>query len=185
MEISGTTLFENNMANYGAAFHTYFSIIIIVGTISIVNNTANLGAIGIVHSTAVIRANVTFSGNIGSFFVYSGEVSIAPYHSEKVNFTCTGNYQSYTIQNEEEYVGSKFLREGGAITLFVSRLELRTTILSHNAANNGGGIMAITSTVVCNSTIVISTNSVTDTGGGIYLYQSELLLLLSCQSVKK
>ena len=175
IEISGITLFENNVANYGAAFHSFYSTISIVGKISIVNNTANLGAIGIIHSTAVIRANVIFSGNIGSFYMYSGEVSIIPYHSEKVNFTCTGNYQSYTILNEEKYVGSEFLREGGAITLFVSRLELRTTtILSHNIASNGGGIMAITSTIVCSSTLVISNNSVTDTGGGIYLYQSEL-----------
>ena len=164
MEISGTTLFENNMANYGAAFHTYFSIIIIVGTISIVNNTANLGAIGIVHSTAVIRANVTFSGNIGSFFVYSGEVSIIPFYSGKAIFTQINK----TGISKQKFVRSEYIREGGAITLFVSRLELQaTTILSHNVASNGGGIIAITSTIVCNSTLVISNNSVTDTGGGI------------------
>ena len=141
-----------------------------------VNNTANLlGAVGIVHSTAVIKANVIFSGNIGSFYMYSGEVSIIPDHSEKVNFICTGNHPSNTIPNEEKYVGSEYIREGGAITLYVSRLELRTTTtLSHNNASNGGGIMATTSTIVCNSTLVISNNSVTDTGGGIYLYQSEL-----------
>jgi hypothetical protein len=147
IEIFGTTVhvFENNVANYGAAFNAFFSIISIIGTISIVNNTANLGAIGIVHSTAIIRANVIFSGNIGSFFVYSGEVSIALFHSEKENFTCTGNYQSNTIRNEEKYVGSEFIREGGAITLFVSRLELQvTTTLSHNIASNGGGIIAVT-----------------------------------------
>ena len=61
-----------------------------------------MGAIGIVHSTAVIRANVIFSGNIGSFFVYSKEVSIVPLgHGEIANFTCTGNYQSNKIWNEE------------------------------------------------------------------------------------
>ena len=178
IEISGTTSFENNVANYGAAFHTYFSIISIVGTISIVNNTANLlGAVGIVHSTAVIKANVIFSGNIGSFYMYSGEVSIIPHHSDKESFICTGNHPSNTIRNGEKYysIGSEFIREGGAITLFVSRLELRTrTILSHNTASNGGGIMATTSTIMCNSTLVISNNFVTDTGGGIYLYQSEL-----------
>ena len=174
IEISGTTLFENNIANYGAAFHSFYSTISIVGKISIVNNTANLGAIGIIHSTAMIKANIIFSGNIGSFFVYSGEVSIIPFYSGKAIFT--QNYQlNKTEISLQKFVRSEFIREGGAITLFVSRLELHaTTILSHNTASNGGGIMAITSTIVCNSTLLISTNSVTDTGGGIYLYQSEL-----------
>ena len=174
LEISGTTLFENNVAYYGAAFHAFTSTVSIVGTISIVNNTANLGAIGIIRSTVIIRGNVIFSGNIGSFFVHSGQVRFVPLHSGKTNFTCTRNYQ--TLSNKiGKYVRPEFIREGGAITLFISRLELQaTTILSHNTASNGGGIMAITSTIVCNSTLLISTNSVTDTGGGIYLYQSEL-----------
>ena len=174
LEIAGTTLFDNNVASYGAAFHAFSSIVSIVGTISIVNNTANLGAVSIIHSTAIIRANVIFSGNIGSFFAYSGKVRFIPLHSGKVNFTCTGNYQtlSYKIS---KYVGSEIIREGGAITLFISRLELQgKTNLSHNTASNGGGIIAITSTIVCNSTLLISNNYVTDTGGGIYLYQSEL-----------
>ena len=167
LEISGTTLFENNVGSYGAAFYAFTSTVSIVGTISIVNNTANLGAVSIIHSTVIISANVIFSGNIGSFYVHSGQVRFVPLYSGKENFTCIGNYQ--TLKNIE------FIREGGAITLFASRLELQaTTILRHNTASNGGGIMAITSTIVCNSTLLISTNSVTDTGGGIYLYQSEL-----------
>ena len=55
-ELSGTTLFENNVTSYGAAF--MYLTIKIVGMISIVNNTAKLGAICIVHSIAVIRANL-------------------------------------------------------------------------------------------------------------------------------
>ena len=174
IEISGTTLFENNVANYGAAFHAFLSTITIVGMLSIVNNTANLGAIGIVHSITTIRANIIFSENIGSFFVYSGEVSIVPF-SDGGKAIFTKNYQINKARNVDEVVRSEFIREGGAITLFVSRLELRaTTILSHNVANNGGGIVAITSTVVCHDTLEISFNVVTDTGGGLYLYQSEL-----------
>ena len=58
---------------------------------NIVNNTANLRDIGIVHSTALIKANIIFSGNIDSFFVYSGEVSIIPFYDGRVIFT--RNYQ--------------------------------------------------------------------------------------------
>ena len=86
IEISGTTSFENNTANSGAAFHAFLSTISIIGTLSMVNNTANLGAVGIVHSTAIIRASIIYSGNIGSFFVYSGEVSTVPFYNGKTLF---------------------------------------------------------------------------------------------------
>ena len=166
IEISGKTLFENNVAKYGAAFHTFYSTISIVGKVSIINNTAYLGAIGIIHSTAVIKAYVIFSGNVGSFFVYSGEVSILSSYNTYKEAIFTQNYQLDRIEiSKQNYERSEFIREGGAITLFVSRLELLVkTDMSHNTASNGGGIMAITSTIVCNSTLLVSNNYVTDTG---------------------
>ena len=49
-------------------------------------------------------------------------------------------------------------------------------MLSNNTANNGGGILATTSSIVCSNNCSLSTSSNTaiNTGGGIYLYQSEL-----------
>ena len=75
------------------------------------------------------------------------------------------------------YKGFDFFPEGGGITLFVSRLMLHGTVtLKDNTANNGGGILATTSTIVCNNncSLSITTNTALHTGGGIYLYQSEL-----------
>ena len=173
--ISGITTFENNVAYYGAAFHAFLSAVSITGRLSVVNNTANRGAIGIVHSTATIKANIVFSENIGSFYVYSGEVSIIPCYNGEAIFTRNYQITKTGLGNENETVASGFFKEGGAITLFVSRLELQIkTILRHNIASNGGGILAVTSTIVCNNTLTVSANAVTDTGGGLYLYQSEL-----------
>lgn len=62
----GITTFDNNAAHYGAAFHVFLSVVHISGKLLVANNTANLGAIGIVHSTAIIIANIVFSENIGS-----------------------------------------------------------------------------------------------------------------------
>jgi predicted outer membrane repeat protein len=133
IRISSCQFSYNTAAILGGGIHatvrTNVEILSIAGTISIVNNTANLGAVGIVHSIAVIKANVIFSGNIGSFFVYGGEVNIVPFHSEKTNFICTGNYRSNNTGNDKNYVGSEFIREGGAITLFASRLELQVTTM--------------------------------------------------------
>ena len=88
--------------------------------------------------------------------MYSGEVSIIPFYNGEAIFTqnCQLNKTGISLQ---KFMRSGFIREGGAITLFVSRLELHaTTISSHNTASNGGGIMTIMSTIVCNSTLVIS-----------------------------
>ena len=51
-----------------------------------------------------------------------------------------------------------------------------TVTLKDNIANNGGGILATMSTIVCNNncSLSITTNTALHTGGGIYLYQSEL-----------
>ena len=108
--------------------------------------------------------------------VYSGEVSIIS-KSVYGEVVFIRNYQNLInkVNHENESMVSDFLLEGGAITLFTSRLKLQiNTTLSQNVASNGGGITAVTSTIVCNSTLTISMKSVTDTGGGLYLYQSEL-----------
>ena len=172
--ISGTTTFDNNVAHSGAAFYAFLSDISITGQLVVVNNTTSLGTIGIVHSTVIIKANIVFSVNIGSFFVYSGVVKIIP-DSVYEEVTFIKNYQIKKAGYENDSVGSDFLIEGGAITLFASRLDLqKNTTLSHNVANSGGGILAVTSTIEYNTTLMISANTVTDTGGGLYLYQSEL-----------
>ena len=113
------------------------SDISITDELFVVNNTASLGATGIVHSTAIIEANVTFRENIGSFFVYSGVVRISP-DSVYGEITFSRNYQIKKAGYENDSVGSDFLIEGGAITLLASRLELQiNTTLSHNITNNG------------------------------------------------
>ena len=115
--------------------------------------------------------NLLFSQNIGSIFVYSGEVTITG------NATLSKNYQLRKVTDfkTDSITGFDFSHEGGAITLFISRLTLHGSILmNNNTANNGGGILATTSTIVCNCSLSVSSNIAIHTGGGIYLYQSEL-----------
>ena len=177
IHISGTTTFKYNSAHYGAAFYAYLSTIYVTGRLSIIKNTAWVGAIGLIHSTATIKANIVFSGNIGSFFVYSGEVLLGAIQDDYDEANFIRNYQHKRTGRESEAIAPTILNEGGAITLFVSRLELQiNTTLSHNTASNGGGILAVMSIIVCNHTLLVSANTVRDTGGGLYLYQSELSL---------
>ena len=101
IEISGTTLFENNIANYGAAFHLFYSTISIVGKISVANNTANLGAIGIIHSTAVIRANVIFVGilDLSSCIVEKLVLSLSTMEKQFLPTTINLTKQEFLCKN--------------------------------------------------------------------------------------
>ena len=74
--IYGNTTFKGNVAYYGAAAIIFRSVVTINGTLSIINNTAITGGIGIVYSTVTLGNNIVLSENVGSIFVYSGDVTI-------------------------------------------------------------------------------------------------------------
>ena len=175
--IFGNTTFKSNVAYYGAAVIIFQSSVIFNSDLSIINNTARTGAVGIVHSTVTLGKHIVFSENVGSIFVYSGEVTI----SEKATFS-KNNQLSGLNTTKNDYSTTRasvavydFSSQGGGITLFVSRLILLgSTTLASNTANNGGGILAITSTIDCACNLSFYTNTASDTGGGLYLYQSKL-----------
>ena len=67
-------------------------------------------------------------------------------------------------------------QEGGAITAFQGDIVFEgTSILLHNEAKNGGTIQTLFSKLsILDHNTVLSNNTARATGGGIYLYQSEL-----------
>ena len=171
----GNNIFENNVALYGAAVHAFLSTLTANCNLTVINNIAKTGAIGIIHSMVSLGNELHFSGNIGSIFTYSGEISISGMAILSKNDQFRNIvYKQMNYSNKGFY----FSPEGGGITLFVSRLILHGIIMlvSNNTASNGGGILATTSSIVCNNNCSLSTSSNTtiNTGGGIYLYQSEL-----------
>lgn len=173
----GSITFKHNIAHYGAAAIFFLSTTTIDGELSVINNTAKTGVIGIVHSTVFLARQILFSNNVGSIFVYNGEVTI------KGKAIISNNNQLIRINfTKSEYTTTKasvtvydISSQGGGITLFVSRLILQGSItLMNNTASNGGGILAITSTIYCACNLQFMANTASDTGGGLYLYQSEL-----------
>jgi predicted outer membrane repeat protein len=65
--------------------------------------------------------------------------------------------------------------KGGAVTVFLSIVDLEGLVmLRYNSASKGGAIHAISSKLHVRGNILVSNNSALVSGGGIYLYQSEL-----------
>ena len=163
-----SALFENNSAFYGAAVHLYRAKKLKVsGTISIINNKGSLGIIGVINSNASFSGNITFADNIGSLFVYGSYIY----------FGGTATFSRHKV-NVESLTNEK--KEGGCITLLLSRMSILSDgvlLLRESVAINGGGVLTISSNIdVLDSTLEILGNNATDTGGGVYIYQSKLYI---------
>ena len=160
--------FQRNSAFYGAAIHLYRADqITLTGKIFITNNTATLGIIGIINSKASFSGNMLLIENIGSLFAFGSDISIM---GKMV-------LNRHTVKSPKK--GNPLeKKEGGSITLLLSRLDIRGVVsLGHNVARNGGGILAISSRVnVLDSELYVHCSKASDTGGGLFLYQSELYI---------
>ena len=161
--------FQRNSAFYGAAIHLYRADqITFNGMISISDNIANLGILVIINSKISISRNVSFIDNVGSLFAFGSGVSIDG----------TVSFNGHSVKTPKNISNMLEKKEGGCITLLLSKLDIRGVVsLSHNVARNGGGILAISSNVnVLDSEVYILGSNATDTGGGVYLYQSKLYI---------
>ena len=151
--------FNNNLAtDKGGAFYLLFVTLNNTGVLEVQNNSADTGAIYAVQSTLYLFGNTTVSGNRGSLFVYS------------CNMTFVGQ-----TDIENNLYSSNTSQEGGAVTGFQSEIFFTArTNLINNTALHGGGIAVTQSKVYMYDDITISHNTASVSGGGIYAYQSEI-----------
>ena len=68
------------------------------------------------------------------------------------------------------------LNEGGAITAFQNKLTFDGTVtLIHNQTLSGKAIHAIEARLHIHGTILVANNTAIESGGGAYVYQSEVI----------
>ena len=164
--VSESTTFMGNSADYGAAIHFDNGYqLTFKGNISIVENNASVGVIRVIDSTFKLCKNVLFSRNFGSLSAFRSKVTL------EGNVTFTGNNLMVKLN-----IRQKLELKDGCITIAITILNIcRNAKVSivNNTAQNGGGILAISSAInIRYSDLSIHNNLATDTGGGVYLYQS-------------
>ena len=161
-------LFENNSAYYGAAIHLYKAKLNISATVLFTKNSASLGTLVTIHSPTNIMGFVSFTENTGSLFAVSSDILI----KEKLSFI------GHSVKARNNDIFNEM--EGGCISLFVTTLYLvqGEIFLSQSSANNGGGILAKSSTLYIDQESKLSIYGCAsgDTGGGMYLYHSKLYI---------
>ena len=131
------------------------------------NNSANIGVVYLLGSTAQFYGETEFSHNFGSYLLFNSNATFRG----TVNFiNC-----SEPMQSQDRFD----MQEGGALTVLKSNIIFTgTSTLMKNYAKNGGAIHASESKLYINGEMTIANNTANDTGGGVYLDMSEV----HCQS---
>ena len=157
-------VFASNHAFSGAALYTQTNSEVEVENVVVKNNMAEQGIWYCIESIAVFLNNIHVLDNHGSLFL----------HYSKALFR--GNVTFINNEPTRHTGMTSIFQEGGAITAFQSEFHLMgNNSFKSNAATKGGAICLIASKIYMNGDIVVVNNSATDSGGGIYLHQSEML----------
>ena len=154
--------FTHNTAAKGAVIYATSTLFTMNSSVVIANNVATEYATVYLDDCEVnIWGDyVIFSNNTGSFVAYRAYASIMGY----TNF----------LNNQINAQDGNIL-EGGAITLFLSVMHIDGSCnVSYNHAENGGAIRSSESKVYVNGNLTVTHNSANESGGGIYLYNSEM-----------
>ena len=170
----------SNTAKVGGAVYSSISRIKSTDFLLIHNNTATTGILYMAGSQAHFSDTVEFSTNSGSCLLFNSIVTFRG-HSRFLSF-----YEPVSNDTTK-------LQEGGALTSFKSNVIIDgISELTNNHAENGGAIHATESRIHIFGNTTIANNSATKSGGGIYLYMSELycqghnsLVILSNTAIEK
>ena len=191
--LSGNT-FIGNFADYGGVLYSTSNIngvIIELNYNTIKNNTANIGIIYAKDKSFVYIHNSVMINNIANQGIlyslqsisYLSDIDLAGNHGSLFGYFSNVTLKHVHITNGPGYDSPKniTIQEGGAITAFESRITFEGKCsLVNSYVHRGGGIHASGSKIFIRGKMTIANNVALISGGGIYLYQSELNCQIQC-----
>ena len=159
-----TCTFMGNRAQSGGVIFSSDKTSVHSSNVLLINNIASQGIMYFTESSATFTGNNVISNNSGSLLFYYCSVIFK-------GITIIANNLQYTLSQS-----TTMSSEGGGITAFQSTVDFEGIVdLKRNSATNGGAISSVSSKLYVNGNTSILQNIATDSGGGIYLYQSELI----------
>ena len=166
LHTSGLVSFANNSAYYGGAIQIQFGSFECVCKLTFSKNAASWGVFSFYQSSGSINGSISFNSNKGSLLSFGSDLTLV-----------SGRAFVQNNSPNESLVNFHGIREGGGITSFLSKISLKgKCTFQNNSAHNGGGILATSSTIEIFDEFTVSTNDATDTGGGLYLYHSNVIV---------
>ena len=158
--------FGHNNAYSGGVAYIQSNTVLNVNEMTVENNTAKQGVLYCIESIANFSNRVRMIGNQGSLFLYYS----------KMYFKGRMVVASNTAERRSELTRSLH-SEGGAITAFQSEIYFHKnshSFFRYNRADSGGAVLTRASKLFVSGILRVLTNTARVSGGGIYLYQSEL-----------
>ena len=154
--------FSNNVASQGGTLFASSKSVMRLQDVDMSSNSANLGVVYMIESTGLFSGNTKFFDNVGSLFVVNSNVSFS-------------NYSKFICCSSPKTNDTAGFQEAGAVTAFRSEIHFYgTSWFMYNQADIGGALFITDSKLYVYREIVIANNTATKTGGGMFLYQSEL-----------
>ena len=162
---------KNTIRFHGGAIHAQRTTVIISGN-KFSGNGAEAGVVYFFESVVSFLCDVTFINNSGSIFLFRSNLTITEGSSTEVTSS------SFQIQR---FSGASTLKQGGVFTTFQSIIFFNgICTLMDNHAKDGGAIYATETKLFVYGRLTIANNTATDSGGGVYLYHSELNCKENC-----
>ena len=156
------SLFLNNTAHTGGVMHINNQATVKSHGSNMTENYALISIVYLSDSIAVF-SKLDFSYNVGTLLAFGSSLTIGD------GSNLTSNIQPTQWTNVRKF------QEGGAITAFLSDVIFNGKChLNNNEAEDGGAIKALESKVQVYGSVTVENNRASKTGGGIYLYFSEL-----------
>ncbi|OQR90708.1 hypothetical protein THRCLA_09228, partial [Thraustotheca clavata] len=179
-----SSIFDSNVANYGAALAVLSAVATIKNCVITNNNSTTSGAVYVAKyslgSTSYTNPSVisitgtTFSGNLG-ILVSESALSVVNYGSANImNSTFTSNLgDAIMLDSSNLSLSNSKLKynRGVGVKITSSSLTVSTTSFKGNAGTLGGAI-SITSSIVNSSWNKFTNNQATSCGGAVYLSNS-------------
>ena len=178
--VHGSVFHSNEAKHYGSVIHWTNGAIHTSGETTFDMNTAQKAVIYLYDTTANFTGNTTFAQNHGSLCTVSSDVTFS---GITVFENCSSDPSPEESSTTKRATATEISRlEGGALTItFESTVTFngQCSFIS-NHATVGGGFIVTESKVYFTGESIITDNKASHTGGGVYLYQSELNCKVEC-----
>ena len=158
--------FSENTATVGAVFYISGSSYNKFDGVTLTYNKATSAVVYLMDSSVHVYGNSIFLENSGSIVVITSNLTF-------LNSTIFTDNSYYETSDPGQVAHTELL--GGAITAFHSKLVFHGECsLSCNQARSGGAVRSIKSRIEIHGNLTFANNFAAESGGGVYLYQSEL-----------
>ena len=172
LTIIETNFSHNRAGYYGSVIHLSQGTIKTYGSILVEYNSAKTATIYLYDSKANFTGSMNLRHNQGSLYTFNSHLTFI----NKAIFMNSSSVKMIGDTNITGATSDSYKLEGGALSVLFGSVVIFSGVceITNNRAIVGGGLFISESKVYFERGSLITNNNALDSGGGIYLYNSEI-----------